>query len=92
MAVLYKSQGRPDLSLAVYLRLQLPSVFDFIQVSCADVLQLWTVHADQPPHWGGAGLPPANALSFYIASLDQIKSCPHVRQAGDASGAACHRC
>eukprot|EP00775_Hariotina_reticulata_P006761 gene6761-6978_t len=31
LAVLYKSQGRPDLSLAVYLQLQLPSVFDFIQ-------------------------------------------------------------
>lgn len=32
LAVLYKGQGRPDLSLAVYLQLQLPSVFDFIRV------------------------------------------------------------
>jgi hypothetical protein len=32
LAVLYKGQGRPDLSLAVYLQLQLPSVFDFIKV------------------------------------------------------------
>ncbi|WIA39313.1 hypothetical protein OEZ86_005428 [Tetradesmus obliquus] len=31
LAVLYRGQGRPDLSLAVYLQLQLPSVFDFIQ-------------------------------------------------------------
>lgn len=30
--MLYKSQGRPDLSLAVYLQLQSPYVFDFIQV------------------------------------------------------------
>lgn len=27
------SQGRPDLSLAIYLQLQLPSVFDFIKVA-----------------------------------------------------------
>jgi len=33
LALLYKGQGRPDLSLAIYLQLQLPSVFDFIQVS-----------------------------------------------------------
>jgi hypothetical protein len=32
LALLYKGQGRPDLSLAIYLQLQLPSVFDFIQV------------------------------------------------------------
>ena len=32
LAPLYKGQGRPDLSLAIYLQLQLPSVFDFIQV------------------------------------------------------------
>jgi hypothetical protein len=31
LALLYKGQGRPDLSLAIYLQLQLPSVFDFIQ-------------------------------------------------------------
>jgi hypothetical protein len=36
LAVLYKGQGRPDLSLAVYLQLQLPSVFDFIQVGLFD--------------------------------------------------------
>jgi hypothetical protein len=29
---LYKTQGRPDLSLAILLNLQLPSVFDFLQV------------------------------------------------------------
>jgi hypothetical protein len=32
LALLYKGQGRPDLSLAIYLQLQLPTVFDFIQV------------------------------------------------------------
>jgi hypothetical protein len=32
LALLYKGQGRPDLSLAIYLKLELPSVFDFIQV------------------------------------------------------------
>ncbi len=32
LAYLYKAQGRPDLSLAIYLQLQLPSVFEFIQV------------------------------------------------------------
>lgn len=32
LAHLYRGQGRPDLSLAIYLQLQLPSVFEFIQV------------------------------------------------------------
>lgn len=54
LAVLYKSQGRPDLSLAVYLQLQLPSVFDFIQVCgavcSAGMLQLQAVNAAQPPN------------------------------------------
>ncbi|KIY92214.1 Vacuolar protein sorting-associated like protein 41 [Monoraphidium neglectum] len=31
LAHLYKTQGRPDLSLAILLNLQLPSVFDFLQ-------------------------------------------------------------
>jgi hypothetical protein len=31
LALLYKAQGRPDLSLAIYLQLRLPSVFDFLQ-------------------------------------------------------------
>lgn len=37
LALLYKGQGRPDLSLAIYLQLQLPSVFDFIQVGIMGV-------------------------------------------------------
>jgi hypothetical protein len=32
LAHLYRTQGRPDLSLAILLQLQLPTVFDFIQV------------------------------------------------------------
>jgi hypothetical protein len=56
LAVLYKGQGRPDLSLAVYLQLQLPSVFDFIKVShmpgglCSSLLR----HVLAPCfNWGG---------------------------------------
>lgn len=38
LAHLYKMQGRPDLSLAIYLQLQLPSVFEFILVSLCAVV------------------------------------------------------
>lgn len=37
LALLYKAQGRTDLSLAIFLQLQLPGVFDFIKVSAGCV-------------------------------------------------------
>jgi hypothetical protein len=40
LALLYKGEGRPDLSLAIYLQLQLPLVFEFIQDNPALLTQV----------------------------------------------------
>eukprot|EP01026_Neomeris_dumetosa_P073928 TRINITY_DN7654_c0_g1_i1.p2 TRINITY_DN7654_c0_g1~~TRINITY_DN7654_c0_g1_i1.p2 ORF type:complete len:432 (-),score=50.12 TRINITY_DN7654_c0_g1_i1:261-1556(-) len=65
LAYLYKLQGRHDLALAIYLRLKLPTVFDFIKR-----YHLYYVLSDQVPEL--FAIDHNAAIDLFVGQLDVI--------------------